>query len=82
MQKMTSILKRKGKIVLKESAIIILDLKITKLIGGFMMNEVSQKMPLLEKISYGAGNMGICLSTTVITTFAMFFYTNVIGINI
>ncbi|MCJ1997140.1 MFS transporter [Lactococcus piscium] len=47
-----------------------------------MMNEVSQKMPLLEKISYGAGNMGICLSTTVITTFAMFFYTNVIGINI
>lgn len=46
------------------------------------MNGVSQKMSFLEKFSYGAGNMGICLCTTVITTFAMYFYTNVVGINI
>ncbi|MDO4414659.1 MAG: glycoside-pentoside-hexuronide (GPH):cation symporter [Erysipelotrichaceae bacterium] len=47
------------------------------------MNEkVSPKMSLLEKLSYGAGNMGICLMTTVVTVFAMYFYTDVVGISV
>lgn len=46
------------------------------------MKQISKKMSLLEKISYGAGNMGICLATTIITAFAMYFYTDVVGISI
>ena len=47
------------------------------------MNEkVNPKMSLLEKISSGAGNMGICLMTTIITVFALYFYTDVVGITI
>lgn len=46
------------------------------------MKEVSAKMSWLEKISYGAGNMGICLCTTIITAFAMYFYTDVVGISV
>lgn len=46
------------------------------------MKEVSKKMSWLEKISYGAGNMGICLCTTIITAFAMYFYTDVVGISV
>ena len=47
------------------------------------MNEkVNPKMSLFEKISFGAGNMGICLCTTMITALAMYFYTDVVGISI
>lgn len=37
------------------------------------MKTISKKMSLLEKLSYGAGNMGICLATTAITAFVMYF---------
>jgi GPH family glycoside/pentoside/hexuronide:cation symporter len=47
-----------------------------------MKERVSEKMSLLEKISFGAGNMGICLMTTIITAFAMYFYTDVVGITV
>lgn len=46
------------------------------------MNQINKKMSLLEKISYGAGNMGICLCTTLITTFIMYFYTDVVKISV
>lgn len=46
------------------------------------MNQVNKKMSLLEKISYGSGNMGICLCTTLITTFIMYFYTDVVKISV
>lgn len=46
------------------------------------MKTISKKMSLLEKVSYGAGNMGICLATTAITAFVMYFYTDVIGIGL
>lgn len=47
------------------------------------MNEkVNPKMSFLEKLSFGAGNMGICLMTTIITVFAMYFYTDVVGITV
>lgn len=46
------------------------------------MKTISKKMSLLEKLSYGAGNMGICLATTAITAFVMYFYTDVIGIGL
>ncbi len=46
------------------------------------MNQVNKKMSLLEKISYGCGNMGICLCTTLITTFMMYFYTDVVKISV
>lgn len=47
-----------------------------------MKQEVNPKMSFLEKLSFGAGNMGICLMTTIITTFAMYFYTDVVGITV
>lgn len=46
------------------------------------MNQVNKKMSLLEKISYGSGNMGICLCTTFITAFIMYFYTDVVKISV
>lgn len=47
------------------------------------MNEkINPKMSFLEKLSFGAGNMGICLMTTVITVFALYFYTDVVGITV
>lgn len=46
------------------------------------MKTISKKMSLLEKLSYGAGNMGICLATTAITAFVMYFYMDVIGIGL
>lgn len=46
------------------------------------MKTTGNKMTLLEKISYGAGNMGICLATTAITAFVMYFYTDVVGIGL
>ena len=46
------------------------------------MNQINKKMSLLEKISYGSGNMGICLCTTLITTFIMYFYTDVVKISV
>ena len=46
------------------------------------MKTTGNKMSLLEKISYGAGNMGICLATTAITAFVMYFYTDVVGIGL
>lgn len=47
-----------------------------------IMKTISKKMSLLEKLSYGAGNMGICLATTAITAFVMYFYMDVIGIGL
>ena len=47
-----------------------------------MKENVSPKMSFLEKLSFGAGNMGICLMTTIITVFAMYFYTDVVGITV
>lgn len=46
------------------------------------MKTTGNRMTLLEKISYGAGNMGICLATTAITAFVMYFYTDVVGIGL
>lgn len=46
------------------------------------MNKAPEKMSLLEKISYGCGNMGLCLVTTIITTFIMYFYTDVVKISL
>lgn len=47
-----------------------------------MKEKISSKMSLIEKLSFGAGNMGICLATTIVTAFALYFYTDVIGITI
>lgn len=47
-----------------------------------MKERVNPKMSLLEKLSFGAGNMGICLMTTIITVYAMYFYTDVVGITV
>ncbi|SKB63294.1 glycoside/pentoside/hexuronide:cation symporter, GPH family [Lachnospiraceae bacterium] len=44
--------------------------------------ENNKKVSLLEKISYGSGNMGICLATTIISTFIMYFYTDVIKLGL
>lgn len=46
------------------------------------METTSKKMYLLEKLSYGSGNMGICLATTIISTFMMYFYTDVIQLQL
>lgn len=46
------------------------------------METTSKKMSLLEKLSYGSGNMGICLATTIISTFMMYFYTDVIQLQL
>ena len=46
------------------------------------MGTKSNKMSLLEKISYGSGNMGICLATTIVSTFMMYFYTDVIKLGL
>lgn len=42
------------------------------------MKNTSKKMTWLEKISYGCGNMGLCLGTTMVTAFVMYFYSNVV----
>lgn len=41
------------------------------------MNKKVKKMSLFEKISYGFGNMGLCLATTMVTSFLMFFYSDI-----
>lgn len=46
------------------------------------MGTKNNKMSLLEKISYGSGNMGICLATTIVSTFMMYFYTDVIKLGL
>lgn len=46
------------------------------------MKKVSAKMSLLEKISYGSGNMGLCLCTSVVTSFIMYFYTDVVQLTL
>lgn len=46
------------------------------------MDKAPEKMSLLEKMSYGFGNMGLCLVTTIITTFIMYFYTDVVKISL
>lgn len=51
--------------------------------GGLLsMEQISKKMSLVEKLSYGSGNMGICLATTIISTFMMYFYTDVIQLQL
>lgn len=47
-----------------------------------MDNNISKKMSLLEKISYGFGNMGLCLITSVITTYMMYFYSDIVKISL
>ena len=44
------------------------------------MKTPSKKMSWLEKLSFGCGNLGICLSTTMVTSFAMYFYSNIMGL--
>ncbi len=43
---------------------------------------MNERLKLKERISYGLGNLGICLITTVFSVFAAYFYTNVVGISI
>lgn len=43
---------------------------------------MDERLKLKESISYGLGNLGICLITTVFSVFAAYFYTNVVGISI
>ncbi len=39
-----------------------------------------ERLSLKEKISYGCGDLGLCLITTMISTYMMYFYTNIVGI--
>lgn len=41
-----------------------------------------ERLKVKERISYGLGNLGICLITTVFSVFVTYFYTNVVGISI
>ena len=41
------------------------------------MKKETKMMSLFEKMSYGFGNMGLCLATTIVTSFLMYFYTDV-----
>lgn len=47
-----------------------------------MQNNTKTKMSLFEKMSYGFGNMGLCLATTIVTSFLMFFYTDVVKLSL
>ena len=40
------------------------------------------KMSLLEKIGYGCGNMGLCLITSLVTTYMMYFYSDIVKISL
>lgn len=40
------------------------------------------KMSLLEKIDYGCGNMGLCLITSLVTTYMMYFYSDIVKISL
>lgn len=42
---------------------------------------MSERLKAKERISYGAGNLGICMVTTVFSVFLSYFYTNVVGID-
>lgn len=44
------------------------------------MKTPTKEMTWLEKVSFGCGNMGLCLCTTMITSFSMYFYSNVMGL--
>lgn len=44
--------------------------------------EIKSKMTWFEKIAFGSGNMGICLCSTMVTAFIMYFYTNVVQISV
>ena len=46
------------------------------------MNKNTTKMSLFEKISYGFGNMGLCLATTMVTSFLMFFYSDIVQLSL
>lgn len=41
-----------------------------------------ERLSTKERISYGAGNLGICLITSVFSVFLNYFYTNVVGISL
>jgi len=41
------------------------------------MNNDNKMMSWFEKMSYGFGNMGLCLATTIVTSFLMYFYTDI-----
>ncbi len=41
-----------------------------------------ERLTKKEKISYGMGNFGICIITTVFSVFLNYFYTNVVGISL
>lgn len=43
---------------------------------------MSERLSLKEKISYGCGDFGLCLTTTMVSTYLMYFYTNVVGIDL
>lgn len=45
------------------------------------MKTPTKEMSWVEKISFGCGNMGLCLCTTMVTSFAMYFYSNVMGLS-
>lgn len=55
-----------------------MQLKVEKQKGGINIEQLS----LREKISYGCGDLGLCLITTVMSTFLMFFYTDIAGISL
>ena len=44
--------------------------------------KINNKMTWFEKIAFGSGNMGICLCSTMVTAFIMYFYTNVVHISV
>lgn len=41
---------------------------------------MNERLSLKERISYGCGDFGLCLITTMVTTYMMYFYTNIIQI--
>ena len=46
------------------------------------MKANNTKMSWFEKISYGFGNMGLCLATTIVTSFLMYFYTDIVKLTL
>lgn len=46
------------------------------------INTKVERLSLKEKISYGCGDLGLCLITTMMSTFLMFFYTEVVNISL
>lgn len=55
---------------------------VTNLLGRPNMKNSNSKMSLFEKISYGFGNMGLCLATTIVTSFLMYFYTDIVQLTL